>query len=47
MVRLRIQTAGTEEPVGLLWRSEAPKSKARDAMVALLRDLAARQGKKR
>ena len=45
MVRLRIQTAGTEEPVGLLWRSDAPPSKARDAMVALLRNLAVRRGR--
>jgi len=41
MLRLRIQTAGTEEPVGLLWRSDAPRSKARDAMVALLRNVPA------
>ncbi len=43
-VRLRLDTAGTEEPVGLLWRSDAPASRARGAMVGLLREQAARQG---
>ncbi|MEJ8852208.1 LysR substrate-binding domain-containing protein [Variovorax rhizosphaerae] len=43
LVKLRIDTPGTEEPVGLLMRSEAEGSPACAAMVGLLRD-AARQG---
>ncbi|MET0544107.1 MAG: LysR substrate-binding domain-containing protein [Variovorax sp.] len=42
LVRLRIDTPGTEEPVGLLLRSEAESSAACVAMIGLLRD-AARQ----
>ena len=42
--RLRIDTPGTEEPVGLLLRTEAEPSAACSAMVGLLRD-AARQRK--
>lgn len=42
LVRLRIDTPGTEEPVGLLLRSEAENSAACTAMVGLLRE-AARQ----
>ena len=44
LVRLRIATPGTEEPVGLLLRGDAPASKARSALVALLRDEARRLG---
>jgi DNA-binding transcriptional LysR family regulator len=44
LVRLRIETAGTDEPVGLLLRSEAEPSALRAAMAALLRDGAKRQG---
>jgi LysR family transcriptional regulator, pca operon transcriptional activator len=46
LVRLRIDTPGTEEPVGLLLRSEADNSAACTAMVGLLRE-AARQGQAR
>ena len=46
LVRLRIDTPGTEEPVGLLLRSEAERSAACVAMVGLLRE-AARQGQTR
>ena len=42
--RLRIDTPGPEEPVGLLLRTEAEPSAACSAMVGLLRD-AARQRK--
>lgn len=45
LVRLRIDTPGTEEPVGLLLRSEAESSAACTAMIGLLRD-AARQGQR-
>jgi len=45
LARLRIQTSGTEEPVGLLLRSEAVPSAACNAMVGLLRE-SARQGQK-
>ncbi len=41
MVRLRIDTAGTEEPVGLLLRTDAVPSAACDALAALLRSAAA------
>jgi len=42
LVRLRIATPGTEEPVGLLLRTDAPESPARGLLVALLRDEARR-----
>ncbi|KQX24471.1 LysR substrate-binding domain-containing protein [Variovorax sp. Root434] len=44
LVRLRIETAGTEEPVGLLQRSDAEPSALRGAMAALLREAAKQQG---
>jgi DNA-binding transcriptional LysR family regulator len=44
MVRLRIDTAGTEEPVGLLLRSDAEPSALRTAMAGLLREAAKPQG---
>ncbi|MET3497289.1 LysR substrate-binding domain-containing protein [Variovorax boronicumulans] len=44
LVRLRIDTAGTEEPVGLLLRSDAEASALRGAMAALLREGAKQQG---
>lgn len=44
MQRLRIETAGTEEPVGLLQRSDAEPSALRLAMAALLREAAKQQG---
>jgi LysR family transcriptional regulator, pca operon transcriptional activator len=44
LVRLRIETAGTDEPVGLLLRSEAEPSALRGAMAALLREGAKQQG---
>jgi LysR family pca operon transcriptional activator len=44
LVRLRIDTAGTEEPVGLLQRSDAEASALRLAMAALLREAAKQQG---
>ena len=44
LVRLRIDTAGTEEPVGLLLRSDAGASSLRVAMAALLREGAKHQG---
>ncbi|MFH0130727.1 LysR substrate-binding domain-containing protein [Variovorax sp. VaC1] len=44
LVRLRIDTAGTEEPVGLLQRSDAEPSALRGAMAALLREAAKQQG---
>jgi len=44
LVRLRIETAGTEEPVGLLQRSDAEPSALRAAMAALLREAAKEQG---
>jgi LysR family pca operon transcriptional activator len=44
LARLRIATPGTEEPVGLLLRTDAPASQARGALVALLRDEARRLG---
>ncbi|RZL62734.1 MAG: LysR family transcriptional regulator [Variovorax sp.] len=43
LVRLPIATTGTEEPVGLLLRSDAEPSALRSAMVGLLRDAAKRQ----
>ena len=46
LVRLRIDTPGTEEPVGLLLRSEARSSAACTTMVGLLRE-AARQSQPR
>ncbi|MEP6721457.1 MAG: LysR substrate-binding domain-containing protein [Variovorax sp.] len=46
LVRLRIDTPGTEEPVGLLLRSEARSSAACQTMVGLLRE-AARQSQPR
>lgn len=42
LVRLRIATPGTDEPVGLLLRTDAAASPARSALVALLRDEARR-----
>ena len=42
LVRLPIRTVGTEEPVGLLMRSDADPSALRSAMAGLLRDAAAR-----
>ncbi|MBS0341023.1 MAG: LysR family transcriptional regulator [Proteobacteria bacterium] len=42
LVRLRIATPGTDEPVGLLLRTDAAPSPARAALVALLRDEARR-----
>ena len=44
LVRLRIDTTGTEEPVGLLLRSDAEPSALRSAMAALLREGARQQG---
>jgi len=44
LVRLRIDTTGTEEPVGLLLRSDAEASSLRVAMAALLREGAKQQG---
>ncbi|MDQ0085237.1 DNA-binding transcriptional LysR family regulator [Variovorax boronicumulans] len=44
LARLRIETAGTEEPVGLLQRSDAEPSALRGAMAALLREAAKQQG---
>lgn len=44
LVRLPIDTAGTEEPVGLLLRSDAEPSALRSAMAGLLREGAKRQG---
>lgn len=44
LVRLPIETAGTEEPVGLLQRSEAEPSPLRAAMAGLLREAAKAQG---
>jgi LysR family pca operon transcriptional activator len=44
LLRLRIETAGTEEPVGLLQRSDAEPSALRLAMAALLREAAKQQG---
>jgi LysR family pca operon transcriptional activator len=44
LVRLRIDTAGTEEPVGLLQRSDAEASALRLAMAGLLREAAKQQG---
>jgi DNA-binding transcriptional LysR family regulator len=38
LVRLAIDTAGTDEPVGLLLRSDAEPSAARQLLVALLRE---------
>lgn len=44
LVRLRIETTGTEEPVGLLQRSDAEPSALRGTMAALLREAAKQQG---
>ncbi len=44
LVQLRIETAGTEEPVGLLQRSDAEPSALRAAMAVLLREAAREQG---
>lgn len=44
LLQLRIETAGTEEPVGLLQRSDAEPSALRAAMAALLREAAREQG---
>ncbi|MDP9929496.1 LysR substrate-binding domain-containing protein [Variovorax paradoxus] len=44
LVRLRIETTGTDEPVGLLLRSDAEASTLRGAMAALLREGAKQQG---
>jgi len=44
LVRLRIDTTGTEEPVGLLLRSDAEPSALRSAMATLLREGAKQQG---
>ena len=43
LVRLAIDTPGTEEPVGLLLRSEAEASAPRSALAGLLREAARRQ----
>jgi LysR family pca operon transcriptional activator len=43
LVRLPIEAAGTEEPVGLLLRSDAEPSALRSAMAGLLREAAKRQ----
>lgn len=43
LVRLAIDTTGTEEPVGLLLRSDAEPSALRSAMAGLLREGARRQ----
>jgi len=45
LVQLRIETAGTEEPVGLLQRSDAEPSALRAAMAVLLREAAREQGR--
>ncbi|RYY91157.1 MAG: LysR family transcriptional regulator [Comamonadaceae bacterium] len=45
LLRLSIETAGTEEPVGLLLRSDAEASALRSAMAGLLREGARRQGR--
>lgn len=45
LARLRIDTPGTEEPVGLLLRSEAEASAARSTLAGLLRE-AARRGRR-
>ena len=45
LVRLAIDTAGTEEPVGLLLRSDAEPSAARQALIALLREAGADQSR--
>ena len=47
LVRLPIRTTGTEEPVGLLMRSDADPSALRSAMAGLLRDEAGRQANNR
>lgn len=44
LVRLQVATQGTEEPVGLLLRSEAPPSAVLQELVALVRAAAVRQG---
>jgi LysR family pca operon transcriptional activator len=38
LVRLAVDTAGTEEPVGLLLRTDAEPSAARQLLIALLRE---------
>ena len=43
--RLAIDTAGTEEPVGLLMRSDAEPSAARQTLIALLREAGADQSR--
>ena len=43
LVRLDVDTQGTQEPVGLLLRSEAPPSAVLQELVALVRAAAARQ----
>ena len=43
LVRLAVDTAGTEEPVGLLLRSDAEPSPARQALIGLLRESGANQ----
>ena len=45
LVHLAVDTAGTEEPVGLLLRSDAEPSAARQALVALLRESGADQSR--
>jgi DNA-binding transcriptional LysR family regulator len=43
LVRLAIDTAGTEEPVGLLTRTDADNPVARQTLIALLRDTVRRE----
>jgi LysR family pca operon transcriptional activator len=45
LVRLAVDTAGTEEPVGLLLRSDAEPAAARHALIALLRESGADQSR--
>ncbi len=47
LLRLRIDTAGTEEPVGLLLRSDAEPSAARQTLVSLLRESATAKPRRR
>jgi LysR family transcriptional regulator, pca operon transcriptional activator len=43
LLRLAISTAGSEEPVGLLLRSEGPLSAPARAFVAILREAASKR----
>ena len=45
LARLAIDTTGTEEPVGLLLRTDAEASPARQALIALLREAGANQSR--